>query len=148
MVNTLMTETISAIGEGRKDYSADILFSSEPLIRGEQYVYYARNTFSNVPVNGIASCVFTVTSGVTAFIFTACASTMSNSLIRMVIERYENGLYTACIDKYGFLVVTANNKAGVPFNTQYKVVVYNYGNNTQNIEFYTNGIQIDTLKIS
>lgn len=148
MVNLVKTSSVVTIGEGRRDYSADILFASEPLVRGDQTVYYEKHDFTAVPAGGSSSAVFTPPTAYSAFLFTACASTNANVLIRLVVERYESGAYITSIDNYGYMVAQTNSKAGIPITSQYRVTVYNYGTSAQDIIFYTNGVQIETVRIS
>jgi len=143
-MSLVKSEEISSLGSGRRDYSADVLFSSESLIRNYQDVYSYHGIMAGVAAGGSSSTVITLTASKTVFVLNVAASTARNVLCRITVESYDNGTYTTVMDNYGFMNAGENIRRGVEFTDRMRVTIYNYGESAQDFVFYLTGLQLDT----
>lgn len=133
--------TVAARGTGRKDYSQNIEFIVEPLIRSyqQQYTYY--DEYDDVAPGSSAIVDIPITTGTVAFVYDFRLATFAKILIGLTIQAVgTDGVVAHVAYARGYTNLYHNIPAGFPFFNIIRATYYNLSDKTADLVLSMSGM--------
>jgi len=132
--------TVKSWGTGRKDYSQNVEYSVEPVIRGPQtqYVYYLE--ISDVASGGSGTVDVDITADTVVMLYDFYLTSTANVLLDFNIFALSNGTVATVFRDRGFQNIYHPIPQGFPFFDTYRLSYKNNGNKVVDLAFTAAGI--------
>lgn len=144
MVNLDRIGTISTAGTGRRDYSTNIEYMVEPLIRSYQSVYTLKLDFAGVPSGAALIQQESLAANNVIMLYNFNISASSNHLFRATIRVVAaNGTTLLMVHRWAYGSFSQIIPRGFPFANAIRVAVTNYSSDTQDYIFSCSGLETD-----
>jgi len=132
---------VQSWGTGRADYSRNIEFSTEPLIRGPQNQYNHTVDYEDVPANSSSTVDVDVGSDVVVMLYDNYLLANKNVLISMKLEAKGTGGSYANVFKHdGYQIIHHPLVKGFPVFKEFRYTYYNDSDETVNLSVIVNGL--------
>lgn len=144
MTKLMKTETITGEGTGRRDYSANVEYIVEPLIRSYQSSYTLKIDFTDIPSGTPQIQDTSLTSGKVYMLYDFHVSAPTNSLFRCTIRVVSaTGTTALIIHRWSYGSFSHNIPRGFPISNALRVAITNYSSETQSYVFSCSGLETD-----
>lgn len=127
-------------GIGRKDYSAAVEFSVEPIIRSYQEDYSYWDTIT-VAAGDIVTKDVAISTGYVVLLYDFFATIPTYELISLSVFAISDGVVGRVIEETKYGSIDAHLSKGAPFFQTIRFRVENMGENSLDINIGTTGIE-------
>lgn len=121
-----LTFSVTATGVGRKDYSQQVEYSVEPIVRSYQASYVLDEVYS---VDGASSRTIDVTipTDAVVLLYDFNASQLANNVMNLQVFAIDSaGTASSIFSKYGTQRVEHHHSRGAPVFQTIRIVLTNY----------------------
>jgi len=136
------TFAVVPTGVGRKDYSENIEYATEPLIRSWQS-RYSHSEVVSVPAGGSVVRTLVLTIEHVVMLHDLGISANRNVLIGLYVEAYnpDTGIWAPIASEMGYQKVIMQISAGFPIFDRYRITITNHSSHDLDIPFNAAGIE-------
>jgi len=142
-MSIVKTESVESVGTGRTDYSVNIEYAVEPLIRSYEGGYSVKQDFTDI-APGAASTVNITLPDKVVFIYNLLFSATANSLFRVTVRAVSTaGVAALIFHRWGYGSFSYTIPRGFPFLGTLRVAITNLGSETRSYIFCASGLETD-----
>jgi len=132
---------VESWGTGRADYSRNVEFSTEPLIRGPQTQYSLYREYLNTAANSNATVSIDTGADVVVMLYDTYLVANKNVLIEIELEAKGTGGSYATIFKHdGYQIIHHPMQRGFPVFQEYRYTYYNKSSEEIDLLLTINGL--------
>lgn len=120
-----ITFPVNVIGVGRKDYSQQVEYSVEPIVRSYQDSYVLDEVYT-VAANSTRTITVNIPVSTVVLLYDFLASCTANRMIGLQVNAVDTaGLVSSIFSKHGYQKVEHHHSRGAPVLAQIQVILSN-----------------------